>query len=243
MRDSRINMIFEGSSEIMHLFMAREAVDKHLELAGAMIDPKASAARKLAALPRMAAFYVVWYAGLWLRGLFAPRFGGFGALARHLRFVERRSRKLARQIFHAMIAFRAATERKQAFLFRVVDVANELFAMSASVARAEALRKAGRPEAARAAALADQFCRASSRKVDDLLHALWHNDDAAAYRTGRAVLAGEHAWLEQGGIPIGYTVEDLRPRNPPRAEPPPEPAATPAADERQPPFAQPAPVA
>src|SRR6266581_895232 len=165
LRDSRINLIFEGSSEIMHLFMAREAVDKHLQLAGSLIDPKVPLGKKLAMLPRVGAFYVVWYLGLWLRGLFAPRFAGFGRLARHLRFVERMSRKLAREIFHSMIVFRAAAERKQAFLFRLVDIANELFAIAASVSRAQALAIAGKPEAAQAAALAENFCMQEREKV------------------------------------------------------------------------------
>ncbi len=223
MRDARINLIFEGSSEIMHLFMAREAVDEHLRVAGVLIDPKASLRRKLAALPRIGAFYARWYPGLWLRGLWAPRYRAFGALAGHLRFVERSTRKLAREIFHAMVVFRAGAERKQAFLFRLVDIANELFAMSASVSRAEALRKAGLPEASNAAQLADGFCLGARRKVRGLFHALWRNEDAAAYRLGRAVLAGEHAWLEKGGIGLGVTVEELRPKVPPRGEPtPPE---------------------
>jgi alkylation response protein AidB-like acyl-CoA dehydrogenase len=228
MRDLRINLIFEGSSEIMHLFMAREAVDKHLQIAGALIDPKVSVGGKLAKLPKVAAFYATWYPGLWLRGLLAPRHAKFGKLARHLRFVERASRKLARENFHGMVRFGAGAERKQAFLFRLVDIANELLAMSASVARAEALRAAGRPEAAGAARLADHFCLATRRKVRALFRALWRNDDADAYRLGREVLAGEHAWLERGGIDLGLTIEDLRPRLPGRAEPPPQarPAAT-----------------
>lgn len=225
MRDARINLIFEGSSEIMHLFMAREAVDKHLQVAGALIDPKVPLGKKLATLPRVGAFYATWYAGLWLRGLLAPRYGAFGRLARHLRFVERRSRKLAREIFHSMLVFRAAAERRQAFLFRLVDIADELFAMAASVARAEALRRAGRPEAPQAAALCEAFCVQQREKVDQLFHALWHNHDALAYRTGRAVLAGEHAWLERGGIGLDVTVEELTPRLPVAAAPAPRPAA------------------
>ncbi|HEX7487805.1 MAG TPA: acyl-CoA dehydrogenase family protein [Anaeromyxobacteraceae bacterium] len=217
MRDTRINLIFEGSSEIMHLFMAREAVDKHLQIAGALIDPQVPLGKKLATFPRVGAFYVVWYLGLWLRGLFAPRFGGFGQLARHLRFVERKSRKLAREIFHSMIVFRAAAERRQAFLFRLVDIANELFAIAASVSRALALARAGKPEAAQAAALAENFCVQEREKVEQLFHALWHNHDALAYRTGRAILAGDHAWLEKGGIGLDLTVEALRPRLPPQA--------------------------
>jgi alkylation response protein AidB-like acyl-CoA dehydrogenase len=221
MRDLRINLIFEGSSEIMHLFMAREAVDKHLEIAGPLVDPKVPLSEKIARLPRVAAFYARWYLGLWARGLVPPRHAGFGKLARHLRFVERASRKLARENFHGMVRFGASAERRQAFLFRLVDVANELLAMTASVTRAEALRAAGRPEAAQAAKLADHFCLATRRKVRALFRALWRNDDARAYRVGREVLAGEHAWLEEGRMDLGLTVEDLRPRLPGRAEPPP----------------------
>jgi alkylation response protein AidB-like acyl-CoA dehydrogenase len=219
MRDLRINLIFEGSSEIMHLFMAREAVDKHLQIAGALIDPKVSVGKKLATLPKVGAFYATWYLGLWMRGILAPRYGGFGKLGRHLRFVERSSRKLAREIFHSMVVFRAGAERKQAFLFRLVDIANELLAMSASVARADALRRAGRPEAEGAAKLADHFCLTTRRKVRGLFGALWHNDDDRAYATGRDVLAGEHAWLEKGGIGLGVTVEELRPKGLPAPKP------------------------
>jgi alkylation response protein AidB-like acyl-CoA dehydrogenase len=225
MRDLRINLIFEGSSEVMHLFMARELLDKHLQVAGELIDPKVPAGAKLAKLPRVGAFYASWYLGLWTRGLLAPRFGRFGKLSRHVRFVERASRKLARETFHGMVRFGPAAEKKQAFLFRLVDIANELLAMSASVARAQALRDARLPEAASAARLADQFCVATRRKVRVLFRALWRNDDAEAYRFGREVLAGEHAWLEKGGIGLGLTVEDLRPRAPEPASQP-RPAAT-----------------
>jgi alkylation response protein AidB-like acyl-CoA dehydrogenase len=220
MRDCRINLIFEGSSEIMHLFMAREAVDKHLQVAGGLIDPKVSVGKKLASLPRVGLFYLTWYLGLWFRGLVAPRFLGFGKLARHLRFVERSSRKLAREIFHAMVVFGAGAERKQAFLFRTVDVANELLAMTVSVTRAEALRRAGKAEAAQSASLADHFCRTHRRKVKDLFRALWSNEDAKGYSVGRDVLAGKHAWLEGGGMGLGLGVEDLKPKLPAASPPP-----------------------
>jgi hypothetical protein len=232
MRDLRINLIFEGSSEIMHLFMAREAVDKHLQVAGSLIDPKVKVGKKIAALPKVGAFYATWYLGLWVRGLVAPRYGEFGPLAKHVRFVERSSRKLAREIFHSMVVFRAGAERKQAFLFRLVDIANELFAMSASVARAKALREAGRPEAKEATRLAHHFCLGSRRKVRALFDALWDNEDVAMYELGREVLAGGHEWLEKGGMGLGLTVEDLRPKlppsapQPPRAEPKEEPRPT-----------------
>jgi hypothetical protein len=213
LRDCRINLIFEGSSEIMHLFMAREAVDKHLQVAGAMIDPKHGVKEKLAALPKILAFYAAWYPPLWLRGLATPfRYREFGPLGGHLRFVERSCRKLARESFHGMAVYQAKMERKQGFLFRCVDVVMELFAMAASASHARQLERDGAPEAARAVALADLFCRESRRKVRRLFQDLWSNDDARKNHLAASVMQGEHTWLEQGRLDLGFGPESFKTR-------------------------------
>ena len=215
MRDYRINKIFEGSSEIMHLFMAREAVDKHLEVAGALIEPEKSLQEKLAELPKMAAFYGSWYPTRWLGWGQWPRYSEFGLLAGHLRFVERNCRRLSRQVFHGMVVHQAKLQNKQAFLFRLVDVANELFAMAASVARADAMRRAGHPEADKAVELADLFCRGARRKVANLFSDLWRNDDVRKYKTALRVLAGDHAWLEEGILGLEeQTQQSVKPASP-----------------------------
>jgi alkylation response protein AidB-like acyl-CoA dehydrogenase len=200
MRDYRINKIFEGSTEIMHLFMAREMVDRHLQAAGAMADPRSTLQQKAAALPKMLSFYSWWYPTRWLGWGRWPRYSGFGRLATHLRFVERMSRKLARASFHGMLVYQAGLQNKQAFLFRLVDVANELFAMAATVSRAQALADAGRPEAKEAGELADVFCRMGRRRIEALFGTLWDNDDPARYRTALAILDDRHQWLERGTI-------------------------------------------
>jgi alkylation response protein AidB-like acyl-CoA dehydrogenase len=196
MRDYRINLIFEGSSEIMHLFMAREAVDKHLQVAGAMIDPDKKMGEKLAALPKIGLYYAVWYPTRWLGWGRWPRYGGFGPLATHLRFAERATRKLSREIFHGMMIHKGKMQRKQAFLFRTVDIAMEIFAMSACISRVRTMREEKHPEAAHARELCDLFCRNARRKVRRLFGELWRNDDVRKYRVGQSVLKGNHVWFE-----------------------------------------------
>jgi alkylation response protein AidB-like acyl-CoA dehydrogenase len=214
MRDSRINRIFEGSSEIMHLFMAREAVDRHLAIAGPLIDRRASFRQKLSAALRAARFYALWYPHLWLAWGRWPRFRAFGRLAPHVRFIERASRKLARAIFHGMIVHGPALERRQAFLFRIVDIAMDLFAMTAVVVRAQRMRERGAASASGAASLADLFSRATRRQARERFRALWFNDDAARYEAGLAVLTGAHTWLESGVVGLRRNTESLVPASP-----------------------------
>src|SRR5690348_7318350 len=85
MRDARINLIFEGSSEIMRLFIAREAVDHHFKTAFALVDKESSKAEKSAALGRVMKFYPAWYPARWVgKGQIPGSFGEFGTLAGHM---------------------------------------------------------------------------------------------------------------------------------------------------------------
>lgn len=199
LRDLRINRIFEGSTEIMRLLIAREAVDAHLTAAGDLIDPHQDVAGKLRAAVSASGFYARWLPQLVAgKGDLPTSYDEFGPLARHLRYVERTSRKLARETFYGMARWQGALEQKQGFLARVVDVGAELFAVSAACVRA-AMIAADEPSKGRAAAqLADTFAEQSRHRTERLLDDLWKNTDAADERLAKRVLDGAYAWLEDG---------------------------------------------
>src|SRR5712691_3791471 len=197
MRDFRINLIFEGSSEIMHLFIAREAVDKHLQVAGDVVLPGKTARQRLTGLVRAALFYAWWYPSRWIGWGFWPKYAEFGRLAKHVRFVERSCRRLARSVFHSMIRFGPKLELRQSVLFRLVDVAAELFAMAATCSRAQRLYERDQAAGARAVKLADLFCRQARRRVRSKFNGLRRNEDVPTYRFAQEILAGEHRWLER----------------------------------------------
>jgi len=197
MRDFRINLIFEGSSEIMHLFIAREAVDKHLQVAGDVVMPGKTPRERLAGLARSAGFYGWWYPSRWIGWSLWPRYAEFGRLAKHVRFVERSCRRLARSVFHSMIRFGPKLELRQSVLFRLVDVAAELFAMAATCSRAQRLFARDPAAGVRAVKLADLFCRQARRRVRSKFNGLRRNEDVPTYKFAQEILAGEHRWLER----------------------------------------------
>ena len=199
MRDLRINMIFEGSSEIMRLFIAREAVDPHLSRAGGMIDPNASAGAKAKGVFSLGVHFAGWYPQLvtgWGRW---PRFSGYGRLAPHMRFVERAARKLGRTLFYAMARFGPKLEKRQSVLFRLVDVGAQLFAMSAVCVRAKQLMQQN-PSDRTPEILADLFCRGARKRIRRLFADVFSNHDILTYKVAQDVLAGRFSWLEQGII-------------------------------------------
>lgn len=205
LRDMRINRIFEGSTEIMHLLIAREAVDAHLKVAGDIIDPDKPLSAKARAGANAAGFYARWLPRLvagpgQLPGTYAEfNPAGHADLSGHLRYVERSSRKLARSTFYAMSRWQGRMETKQGFLGRIVDIGAELFAMSAACVRAELLRT-GDEHGREAYQLADAFCHQSRVRVEELFTRLWSNTDDLDRRVVEGVLSGTYTWLEEGII-------------------------------------------
>jgi hypothetical protein len=196
MRDYRINMIFEGSSEIMRLFIAREALDTHMSVAWDVVNPKSTTGQRIKALPKVALFYAWWYPSRWF-GLFTPfKFGQYGRLGKHMRFAERATRKLSRALFHAMVKNGPRLEKKQATLFRGVEIGADIFAMVAAILYAKDLKDQGQPHAAQCADLADLFCRNTAMRIRTKFGLFSRNADAQKLKVNKQVLEGAHKWME-----------------------------------------------
>ena len=199
LRDLRINRIFEGSTEIMRLMIAREAVDAHLRAAGDLAVADTGLSDKMKAAAKASGFYAKWLPQLAAgKGTVPGAYQEFGPLSRHLRYVERSSRKLARQTFYGMGRWQAKLEYQQGFLARIVDIGAELFAMAAACSRADLIRTEDPEQGEAAYALADAFCAQARLRADHLFDRLWRNTDDTDRRIARRVLEGEFTWLEEG---------------------------------------------
>jgi hypothetical protein len=200
LRDSRINTIFEGSSEIMRLFIAREALDPHLKVSGAVLNSKLPMGQRVRAAVKAVMFYAKWYPKQWMPVVRSQKSEvrgqkGSGLINRHLKYAARTSKRLARSLFHAMLRHGPKLEREQVLLGRFVDIGAELFAITATCLRAERILQANDSNAGGldVVTLTDYFCQASRLRIEEKFRAIQHNADRASYRLAQKVLAPSHA--------------------------------------------------
>lgn len=182
----------------MHLLIAREAVDEHLKVAGDLVLGDAGPADKARAAAKAGAFYATWFPSLTMGAGQRPgSFSEFGELAKHVRYVERHSRRLARSTFYAMGRYRARLEKKGHLLGRIVDIGAELYAIACACVYADTLAREQPDRRQAVTELADLFCGQARRRADRLFAELWANDDQAQYEAAQRVLSGRYAWFEE----------------------------------------------
>jgi alkylation response protein AidB-like acyl-CoA dehydrogenase len=199
LRDCRINMIFEGSSEIMRLFIAREALDPHLKVGGAIFNTQLPMSDRVKAFLISGKFYAGWYPRQWLPGGSGRIDNLHSDLAAHVRYAARTSKRLARGLFHAMARFGPKLDREQLLLSRFVGIATELFAISATCSFAQSKIDEG-GNADEVLSLADYFCRSARLRIDHHFAGTAVNVDRRGYDLTQELLAGKHEFLRKGMV-------------------------------------------
>ena len=197
MRDARVTTIFEGSSEIMRLFIMREALDPHLKIAGIALNSERPWGERLSSALKAAGFYAWWYPKQWL-----PLGGGAPAdmhprLAGHFSEVAGLSRRLARTLFHQMVKFGPKLEKRQVLLGRLADIGTDLFAIAATCVYAQKLLNEGEP-AEKVFTLVDDFRAQALLRIRQNFDGVAHNADQHGYDLTQQVVAGDHTWIERG---------------------------------------------
>ncbi len=196
LRDVRINLIIEGTSEIMHLFIAREALDPHLTRMLALLNPKTNFADKLKAFLSILRYYSLWYPKLWMPPVVI---GGINNLVeplrRHMCYVQKTSKRLAREVFHQMMIYQKKLEAKQGLLNRIVDIGTDLFVMAATCSYADSLsrQKEGKENSV---LLADSFCQEARKRIEQNFKDIHQNNDRRNVTIARAAMKQEFEWLE-----------------------------------------------
>lgn len=193
-RDSRINLIFEGSSEIMRLILAREALDPHLKVAGAVLNTKLPLMTRLKAAIKSGLHYALWYPKQWLPlnteiKALNPKFKDYH------NYVCKTSRRLAKVLFHSMIKHGPGLDKQQLLLSRLVEIGTELFVITASMLKADDMLKKY-PDKTEIYDLIKTLFNNCQNKIENNFFNIKNNSDKANHSFGKKVLKGKYKFLE-----------------------------------------------
>ena len=193
LRDARVNTIFEGSSEIMRLFIMREALDTHLTKAGAAANSQLEAKARLQTLIKALPFYLTWYPKQYLATFTSTPPNCHPRVKKHMRYVRKTSKKLARTLFHKMVIIGPSLEKKQVLLARFCDIGTDLFMISASCSYCHHKLESGDDEVL---AIFDDAVLLAKQRIKHAFNGIKQNPDTHGQLIADAVQQNDLAWLE-----------------------------------------------
>lgn len=199
LRDARINLVWEGTSEILRIWMAREALSPYIEQGIAVLQ--GSPSQRLAAL----LYYARMALGSYLPFLNPPHNSAmFGKeYVQWVRFIESSTKSLTRSTLATTVRHRQSLHNKQLLLQHLVNDSLWLFPMAATLwyaSQPEMRTKPGILE------LATYFCQEMADRLyppsSTAKRIRRHKKDASVYHLSKAIMNGEYAWLEEGIVPL-----------------------------------------
>lgn len=200
MRDMRVGRIFEGSSEVMHLIMAREALDTHFKLVMPIIMPKPGQKEgKISLLMKAASFYMTWLPKVFMPAG-TPEVRKLNSTNRaHLHFAAKTCKRLARNLFFTMGKYQAKMEYEQIILGNFVDIGTDLFVMAATLSYADLLLSKN-PADETPQELADLFCKEARKRIEANFKAVKSNHNKSYKKVANLLMDGNLDWLAKGGM-------------------------------------------
>lgn len=197
-RDARVNLIIEGTSQIMRLFIAREALDPHLKRMLPVLDPRVPVVSKIKSALSAGLYYLFWFPKLWLPGFSLKGTGELPRpLKKHVLFARKTTKRLARELFLNMLIYQQRLEAKQNILARFVDIGTDLFVIPTVCSYAAGLLKQKDAQYGQSPVeLADLFCRQARTRISRNFKDVRHNEDKIITAIAKKVLAGGYEWLE-----------------------------------------------